>query len=164
MHTPGPWEIGRDGQTIFGPNNLPVARLPYQVASDVGATPEETRKANGALIVAAPALLTFAKAVSTRLADLPRYLDENEATTLGSIVRDCIDEADEIAAQAQGEWPWPTHNALTRDRPITATLLAALETLLREAQSRFDGIDTTDEEDAAVEAAETAIAAARGQG
>jgi hypothetical protein len=129
---------------------------PYKVA---------VSEENFHVLAAAPGLLAFAESTAQRLADLPRYLDNNDEHALGSIVCDVLAAADEIAARARGGWPWPLTMQLgqaDKAPPPDAGLLAALKNLLAEAQSRFDGIDTTDEEDAAIEAAEAAIAAAEG--
>lgn len=69
-HTPGPWRIGDNGQTVFGPPTaLPAPVLVAELPFPSPRVPKEQRKANAALIAAAPELLAALEACQELLSN-----------------------------------------------------------------------------------------------
>ena len=95
-HTPGPWRIGDNGITIFGPKTeLPspvtIAKLlPPTVRVD-----QEERKANALLIAAAPDLLVM----------LQRLLDEVKMSeaAMSHIAPLTLEQASNALAKTKGK-------------------------------------------------------------
>lgn len=92
-HTPGPWRIGDAKATIFGPPN---GKPSPQTIAHLGVMDHE---ANGALIAAAPELLTFAKATEAFLTNMDVDASSYDIRSRGQVYAEMLRAA---IAKAEG--------------------------------------------------------------
>jgi hypothetical protein len=91
-HTPGPWHIGKDARTVYGPNGEQISDLRDDTV------PELQSYANARLIAAAPSLLalcTQTRELCRQLTSLANLNDETRAmlSSLGELHNEALEKA-----------------------------------------------------------------------